>query len=115
MTLPIDVVGAVWLSAKEVWEWEIDPAQQPDAPARDPLSSWPTACEPSPGPEWRLVFKGYEYTHTYHWTFAESALSRPWLHQQGDDAEPKHRVDELRGPLDALPKTDDDVDPSSAT
>jgi hypothetical protein len=109
MTLPIDIVGSIWLVAKEIWEWEIDPVPPPDTSTSDAPASWTTGCDPSPGPEWRLVFKGYEYTHSYSWSFAESALSRPWLHQRGDEPEPR-AADDKTGPLDAAAKIADDGD-----
>jgi len=113
MTLPIDIVGSVWLIAREVWEWEIDPAPPPDTADSDTLSSWPTACDPSRGPEWRLVFKGYEYEHSYLWSAADSPLSRPWLHQEPRDDEPDARKLQGPSPLDAAAKTPDDGETSS--
>jgi hypothetical protein len=115
MSLPIDIAGSLWLTVREIWEWEANPAPPPDTSDSGTLSDWTAGCDPSPGADWRLVFKGYEYEHSYLWSIADSPLSRPWLHQQDDDAEPKPLeptpLEAPRSPLDAATKTPDDADP----
>jgi hypothetical protein len=114
MSLPLDISSSLWFMPTAVWEWETVPPPPPeanascDAPAADGTPSVTTDIDPTtpdPEPNRRLVFKGFANSSQFHWFFAESPVSRPWIENhlnEGDERKPKHP--------EPLPRTD--LDPS---
>ena len=99
MSLPIDLRGGLWFIPKAIWEWEEVPSATPSAetanlaPSAPQSSSEPDAGVPACEGTKRLVFKGYTYEASYHYVFADSPLSRPWLHGEDDNHDVRDRVE----------------------